>query len=78
MLSVEQSTRQKRLKAHAFPQSSHRSAESVLAHIERLIVIRDIGLPPDIGRDVPRTRVSRRGCDVSVPGSRHFQAVIIN
>jgi hypothetical protein len=34
-------------------------AKSVLAHIERLTVIREIGLPPDIGRDVPLSRVSR-------------------
>jgi hypothetical protein len=31
----------------------------VLAHIERLIAIREIGLPADIGRDVPLSRVSR-------------------
>jgi hypothetical protein len=35
------------------------SAKSVLAHIERLTAIRDLGLPPDIGRDVPLSRVSR-------------------
>src|SRR5450755_5068348 len=35
------------------------SAKSVLAHLERLTAIREIGLPPDIGRDVPLSRVSR-------------------
>jgi hypothetical protein len=35
------------------------SAKSVLAHIERLTVIRSIGLSPDIGRDVPLSRISR-------------------
>jgi hypothetical protein len=41
----------------------------VLAHLERLTAIREIGLPPDIGRDVSLSRVSRiarEGAQVAV------------
>ncbi|MGP6159108.1 MAG: hypothetical protein ACLPYS_16630 [Vulcanimicrobiaceae bacterium] len=35
------------------------TARAVLAHIERLRVIRELGLPAGVGRDVPQSRLSR-------------------
>ncbi len=35
------------------------SARAALAHIERLGTIRDLGLPPDIGRNVRQNRLLR-------------------